>query len=735
MAVHHVRWHMDGRRFDHFTRLLSSGTSRRTIIKGLLGFGGSAVLGSTIPRSGDARTIRSRPTVPPPSGPDCLLPMQMCGGECCPEGHCKEGVCCPNAGDVLCGGACCDTGLCTSNGTCCAAGSQVCGSKCCAASASCAINGNTDYCCDPSVEYPCGFDCCSQPGQCCDRECCASGMVCLNRIFAWLPEEYCCPIELTCDGQCCEGTCYTPLGSGATGFDRSCCPSTANLCGGEGPFSGVALCCSGDAFDCCHHGDGSPICLTPEQCCTDGECAHLTDPTVCLEGACLDFTCSAVDVCGAEAHCCPGFDNVCCPNGDDCCEREVNGTRTVLCIGPDQCCSDDDCTVFPGSFCDLSTNRCDCLDQTCETFAQQGICGDGLDNHCGALIDCGCGAGRQCCQDERGEPGACRPDPGCCTVDDCGPAGDACTTVSCLPDGTCSPTSCGSGLTCCTETLTCIDPETQCCDFNDCDALGFDFDCIFDCIDHTCVPSGDGESCENTCLVCSEGHCVPDETVDPCGSDDGVCCNGECCEGLCCDYDDGYFECVEGECCYDSDCEASNCEFCNNGTCTPRCGFSNATCCPVSGGRFDCLFEDVCPSTCTSNDDCSGQVCCDGVCCSSADCCERSSGARQCIFDDVNNSCCDDDECSQYNNPQACFVGVCVEDDDGGAHCQGRLNCNSSTEQCCNGQCVSNEDCCRDEPCPPDQCCFRIICVNTCSSALGLTCCPEDNTCRSSCAA
>lgn len=140
---------MDDQRFDLLTRAFASGSSRRSLLKGLLGFGVTA--GAVSTRMGDS-SARQRggsnnppPPTPTPSptetppicdnhpcGLDCCESAdQCCDGECCPAGYVCSGEetcvsCLPNCdgrdcGDDGCGGSCgtCPDGSgCLRNGTC-----------------------------------------------------------------------------------------------------------------------------------------------------------------------------------------------------------------------------------------------------------------------------------------------------------------------------------------------------------------------------------------------------------------------------------------------------------------------------------------------------------------------------------------------------------------------------------------------------------------------------------------
>ena len=117
---------MDDRRFDALARHLGQGGSRRRLLKGLLGLGGTAVVGSIQPRIGEA----ARRTTPSPTpakcpgnqiwdGTACVCETgTTCGPDCCPDG---EAQCCDNA---------CCYGTCYGEELCCPTGSIVVQSAC-----------------------------------------------------------------------------------------------------------------------------------------------------------------------------------------------------------------------------------------------------------------------------------------------------------------------------------------------------------------------------------------------------------------------------------------------------------------------------------------------------------------------------------------------------------------------------------------------------------------------------
>lgn len=87
---------MDSRKFDALTRAVASATTRRSLIKGLLGLGSLAAIGSIVREEDPAEAAR-RPT-------PTRTPVR-CPGQQVP---CVTGCCCPS-GQTKCGPDCCNT--------------------------------------------------------------------------------------------------------------------------------------------------------------------------------------------------------------------------------------------------------------------------------------------------------------------------------------------------------------------------------------------------------------------------------------------------------------------------------------------------------------------------------------------------------------------------------------------------------------------------------------------------
>src|SRR5215218_7183017 len=84
---------MDDRRFDSFVKALAAGKSRRSVLKGLLGLGAAATVGSTLMEPGSEAARRPTPTPTPIRCPGNQTPV--------------NGVCtCPGTAPNKCGPDC-----------------------------------------------------------------------------------------------------------------------------------------------------------------------------------------------------------------------------------------------------------------------------------------------------------------------------------------------------------------------------------------------------------------------------------------------------------------------------------------------------------------------------------------------------------------------------------------------------------------------------------------------------
>jgi len=145
----------------------------------------------------------------------CAAGTSGCNGVCCPNGSCKEGICCTPGVGKICGNRCCPP-----LDTCCG------GVTCC--TGTCVGSGpvNTRNICCPSVgHYACPKNdgsssaCCPNDVVCCDGRCCGPGQACQNNQCVAS-----CPF--TCNGQCCQqgDVCCGGGGPGSFCTSPSGCP-------------------------------------------------------------------------------------------------------------------------------------------------------------------------------------------------------------------------------------------------------------------------------------------------------------------------------------------------------------------------------------------------------------------------------------------------------------------------------------------------------------------------------
>ncbi len=172
---------MDGPRFDRMTRDLGRGASRRTVLKGLFGIGGAAMVAELA--FDDAESARRpTPTPKPPPTPSCSA-EQQCGPDCCLPG---QSECCDNA---------CCFGECYGEELCCPTGRVVCnGSTCCAQGEFC-----IDGVCARTPPTPTVLPTATPPGGCSTADDCGVCTCLDDRRFR-------CP-------ECIRGQCAGSVGS------------------------------------------------------------------------------------------------------------------------------------------------------------------------------------------------------------------------------------------------------------------------------------------------------------------------------------------------------------------------------------------------------------------------------------------------------------------------------------------------------------------------------------------
>jgi hypothetical protein len=175
---------MEDRRFDALARALASGSSRRQLLKGVLGLGGVSFGAAAMVSTGTRESEAARRPTPTPRPVKCPGRQVPVDGVCrCPDGYTKCGPdCCPDGKAECCDNACC-YGTCYGEELCCPTEHLVCEGECVA------------ECCT-SLDCPIGWSCDSYTHLCiCDPDCfgrvccydvCGVWFVFLVQFFFWL---------------------------------------------------------------------------------------------------------------------------------------------------------------------------------------------------------------------------------------------------------------------------------------------------------------------------------------------------------------------------------------------------------------------------------------------------------------------------------------------------------------------------------------------------------------------
>jgi hypothetical protein len=175
---------MDPTKFDEFTKVLATQTSRRQALKAVAKAFAATALGTLLAQNGIGVASATNCQ---PLGHNCGADEQCCSHFCDHSTH----VCgCP-FGTTQCGSVCCN-GCCAADGTC----GTIINGQCCPAS---------KVCNQPST----GLICCPGNFTCCGDTCCDSilNMCCIDnagRGRCCLPGQVCCSVSVCClPGQTC----------------------------------------------------------------------------------------------------------------------------------------------------------------------------------------------------------------------------------------------------------------------------------------------------------------------------------------------------------------------------------------------------------------------------------------------------------------------------------------------------------------------------------------------------
>jgi hypothetical protein len=327
---------VDDRRFDSLVKSLATGSSRRAVLKGMLGLGGAALVGTTLSARDGSAARRPTPTPKPvtcpgvqkPAGGVCICtsPLKNCGPDCCnptaQPGTANYSECCDNA---------CCAGHCYGEELCCPYPREFCAvsGECC--------GGDTPRCC-PDVGCVAADVCCSSedcPGEdtLCQQRTCIDGVCDLifERAGTLLPDQTAedCLAEI-CDGS--GGIDTIPFNADTPPAPSEC--ATYQCHGGEPVlvFSDRDVPCTGGVCD----GAGNCAqCFAAADCPgSDSECGTKT----CQNQVCgWDYAAAGTPIATQVANdcrldVCDGRGGVTLMFDDTDVPAEPNECRTAVCV-------------------------------------------------------------------------------------------------------------------------------------------------------------------------------------------------------------------------------------------------------------------------------------------------------------------------------------------------------------------------------------------------------------------
>lgn len=585
---------MESTRFDHLTKTLAHGVSRRTLLKTVAGLVGG---GAVAARGGTAGAVICREP-----GVLCAKDANCCSGSCggdhrcaCPDGQTLCGRTCQDlSGDVNNCGACgvvCTTDIANASPTCdggtcgavCDAGYQSCADGSCVPASGCCVNDDCSHLTDACHQGVCQDHTCVaqvQQGQACDDDdACTTDTSCQADGSCGDGTPLNCDDGLACTTDSCdrESGCVHTLQSGFCLIGGTCYAR-----GAVNPTNPCQLCDPSTATDAWANAAQGTSCGAGASC-TPGNTdtpATATTALICDgAGSCQGGTTSS---CGLNTGC---NGPVCAKN----CSSEADCVGSAYCDPTNQTCQNDLANGQPCTVNDECISNY-CVGGTCQ--ASGTVCGN---------VACG-GTTPTCCPD-----GTCVASGGCCSNDDCsncqtcsqGVCGGGCDASQCQicgQDNTCIPAD--YGTTCGPNGAICV--NGQCCaSGTSCDFGALKLCCPNDtdvCLEGQCCASGNvcGTAPNQTCCASDEtctstGACCPTEQL--CVKSNGfkLCCpSGQTCtiHGACCPTASicGTIE----YCCFsDQVCagEGDAAYCCNPETCQPgQCGMVSNNC----GGMMDC---------------------------------------------------------------------------------------------------------------------------------------------------
>lgn len=491
---------------------------------------------------------------------------------------------------------------------------------------------------------------------------CSSGTECLSTFCAW--------------GVCCNSLC-----------DRGC--EACNLTGLVGVCSlepmGYAGTPSCSPYLCGGNPSCPTMCFSDMQCISTSYCAStscvpkLANGAVCggsnecVSGQCIDGYCCNT-ACGGACDACnlPGNLGTCRAlaagaAGAPSCAPYVCGGSTGACGS--SCTTDTQCAAT--AFCNGTTciaKRANGVACTAGNQCQTGQCIDGVccNSACGGACDaCNVTGSMGVCQAlAAGAPGT-----PACTPYLCG--GAASCPTACTVDTQCTPAAFCNGTACVPKRAN----GGACTAANQCSSN--------QCVDGVCCNTACGAACDACDVVGSEGTC----TFSPKGSPGAPPCAPMLCTG-------NLASCPTS-CTDDASCAVG--QYCLNSVCQ---------------GRLDPGFACTDPNECVSRN-CVDGVCCNSACGGACDACNVTGSVGQCTAvavggvgapscapfvcygsADCPTSCTTDVQCSSSTY---CQGGACVPRQVAGAVCATPRQCASgfcADGVCCNASCDGSCDSC-----------------------------------------
>jgi hypothetical protein len=571
---------VDGDRFDDWARSFAASSSRRGVLRGLLGGAAAGALGLAGARGAGAVACRTPGELCRENANCCsrLCVADTAGRHVC---QCRTEADCPPPTNK-CLAATCAGGVCgTAPAVHCAALDQ------CHLAGTC--DPSTGVCSNPNA--PNGTAC-DDGNRCTQTDACQGGTCVGGNPIACRAEDQCYDVG-TCDPA--TGRCSSPAKADGTACtDQDACTQTDTCRGGVCTGSNPVVCAPPDQ---CHRAgvcnsatgncDYAPVADgTP---CDDGDQCTVGD--TCRAGTCTPgpaTPCAASDQCHLAGTCNPATgvcSNPAKPNGTACddgnaCTR-TDTCQNGVCTGsnPVACTASDQCHV--AGACDPATGTCSNPAKPDGTACNDGnLCTSG--DTCRAGV-CTAGAAKACAaSDQCHQAGTCDPTTGTCS----NPAkpngtacndGNPCTANDVCNNGVCAGTKVADG--------------TACNDGNNCTT---------------------GDHCQAG--VCTGGTPVVCTALDQChtaGTCDprtGACSNPTAPNGTACTTDDGSSGvCRGGACSGPGTCPAGS-NSCAAGVSLACNGLSICACYRTTSNATFCgIFGDsTCFPPCNTDADCPG---------------------------------------------------------------------------------------------------------------------------------